>query len=61
MTGDARRAFVIRPLRRDEAGLLKDFLYEAIFVPEGMEAPDRDILVKPELRVYSKRQSCPRS
>ena len=42
MTGDARRAYVIRPLRRDETGLLKDFLYEAIFVPEGMEPPDRD-------------------
>ena len=52
MTGDARRAYVIRPLRRDETGVLKDFLYEAIFVPEGMEPPDRDILEKPELRVY---------
>ena len=53
MTGDTRRAYVIRPLRRDETGLLKDFLYEAIFVPEGMEPPDRDILEKPELRVYT--------
>ena len=53
MTGEARRAYVIRPLRRDETGLLKDFLYEAIFVPEGMEPPDRDILEKPELRVYT--------
>ena len=53
MTGDTRRAYVIRPLRRDETGLLKDFLYEAIFVPEGMEAPERDILEKPELRVYT--------
>ena len=53
MTGDTRRAYVIRPLRRDETGLLKDFLYEAIFVPEGMEPPGRDILEKPELRVYT--------
>ena len=53
MTGDARRAYVIRPLRRDETEVLKDFLYEAIFVPEGMEPPDRDILEKPELRVYT--------
>ena len=53
MTGDTRRAYVIRPLRRDETGLLKDFLYEAIFVPEGMEPPERDILEKPELRVYT--------
>ena len=53
MTGDARRTYVIRPLRRDETEVLKDFLYEAIFVPEGMEPPDRDILEKPELRVYT--------
>ena len=53
MTGDTRRAYVIRPLRRDETGLLKDFLYEAIFVPEGMEPPDRNILEKPDLRVYT--------
>ena len=50
-TGDTC-AYFIRPLRRDETELLKDFLYEAIFVPEGMEPPDRDILEKPELRVY---------
>ncbi len=53
MTGDTCRAYVIRPLRKDETELLKDFLYEAIFVPEGMEPPDRDILEKPELRVYT--------
>ena len=53
MTGEARRAYVIRPLRRDETEVLKDFLYEAIFVPEGMEPPDRDILGKPELQVYT--------
>ena len=52
-TGDTRRGYVIRPLRRDETEVLKDFLYEAIFVPEGMEPPDRDILEKPELRVYT--------
>ena len=53
MTGEALRAYVIRPLRRDETEVLKDFLYEAIFVPEGMEPPDRDIFGKPELRVYT--------
>ena len=53
MTGEARRAYVIRPLRRDETEVLKDFLYEAIFVPEGIEPPDRNILEKPELRVYT--------
>lgn len=44
---------VIRNLRIDEADLLKDFLYLAIFVPEGVEPPSRDIVEKPELRVYT--------
>ena len=52
-TGDTRRGYVICPLRRDETEVLKDFLYEAIFVPEGMELPDRNILEKPELQVYT--------
>ncbi len=42
----------IRALRDKEKELLKDFLYEAIFIPEGVEAPDRDIIEKPELRIY---------
>ena len=43
----------IRKLRDDETDLLKDFLYEAIFIPEGMEPPEREIIKKPELRVYT--------
>lgn len=42
----------IRPLRQDETYLLKDFLYEAIFIPEGMEAPSKDIINLSELKVY---------
>ena len=30
---------VIREMRDNEKDLLKDFLYEAIFIPEGMEPP----------------------
>lgn len=44
---------MIRSLRRDETDLLKDFLYEAIFIPKGAEPPARDIIEKPELRVYT--------
>ena len=40
-------------MRENETGLLKDFLYEAIFIPEGVEPPERDIVEKPELRVYT--------
>ena len=53
MSSDRHAEYVIRSLRKDETGLLKDFLYEAIFIPKGMEPPSRDILEKPELRVYT--------
>lgn len=43
----------IRALRNDEISLLKEFLYEAIFIPEGVTPPPRDIVEKPELRVYT--------
>ena len=42
----------IRELKQGEEELLKDFLYEAIFIPEGVEAPSRDIIELPELRIY---------
>ena len=35
-------SFVIRSLQINETSLLRDFLYEAIFVPEGMNAPPRN-------------------
>ena len=47
------KKYVIRSLRKGEKELLKDFLYEAIFIPEGVEAPEKDIVEKPELRVYT--------
>ena len=42
----------IRPLNNSELPLLTDFLYYAIFVPEGVEAPPREIVNLPELQVY---------
>ena len=42
----------IRKLKADETELLKDFLYEAIFVPEGGARPDRSIIERPELSLY---------
>ena len=41
-----------RMLRADETELLKGFLYEAIFIPEGAEPPDRSIICRPELAPY---------
>ena len=52
MVTDNDRAYVIREIRKDEFVLLKDFLYEAIFIPEGVTPPPRSILDQPELRVY---------
>ena len=42
----------LRNLRVDETNLLKDFLYEAIFIPEGVEPPAREIIERPELKLY---------
>ena len=44
--------YTIRPLKNSELSLLEDFLYYAIFVPEGVEAPPREIINLPELQVY---------
>lgn len=42
----------IRALTEREYGLLDDFLYEAIFVPDGITAPPKSIMLQPELQVY---------
>ncbi|MBR3245376.1 MAG: GNAT family N-acetyltransferase [Parasporobacterium sp.] len=41
-----------RKLKQNETDLLKEFLYEAIFIPEGVEPPSRDIVNRPELKLY---------
>ena len=53
MMSDKHRQCVIRKLRESEVSLLKDFLYEAIFIPQGVEPPASDIIEQPELRVYT--------
>ena len=42
----------IRELKETEYELLRDFLYEAIFIPEGVDPPERDIIELPELKLY---------
>ena len=44
--------YKIRTILEGEEHLLKDFLYEAIFVPEGVTAPPKSIINQPELQVY---------
>ena len=43
---------VIRSIRPEEYSLLNDFLYEAIFIPEGVTAPPRSIIEQEDLQVY---------
>ena len=43
---------VIRTIRPEEVPLLNDFLYEAIFIPEGVPAPPRSIIKQEDLQVY---------
>ena len=46
--------YIIRELSEDEYGLLENYLYEAIFVPEGIPAPPKSIVRQPELQIYIK-------
>ena len=44
--------YIIREIKKEEYDLLEDFLYEAVFLPEGVDPPSRDILKLPELKMY---------
>ena len=44
----------IRDIVPEEIPLLDDFLYDAIFIPEGVASPPRSILGQEDLQVYVK-------
>ena len=44
--------YIIREIRKNESLLLNDFLYEAIYVPEGKPIPPKSVINLPELQVY---------
>ena len=44
--------FKIRKMKETEYPLLKDFLYEAIFVSDGVDPPPKSVVDAPELQVY---------
>ena len=46
--------YKIREINENEYTRLDDFLYEAIFIPKGVEAPPKSIIHQPELQVYVK-------
>ena len=39
-------------MEKSEYHLLKDFLYEAIYIPKGVEPPPKSVIELPELQVY---------
>lgn len=42
----------IRKIHPDEYGLLREFLYQAIYLPEGASPPPHSVVDLPELQVY---------
>lgn len=44
--------YLIREIKKNEYKLLNNFIYEAIFIPEGMEKPPKSIINNPDLQVY---------
>lgn len=49
---EMERDILIRELKECEYSVLSDFLYEAIFIPEGAMPPDKSIITLPELQIY---------
>ncbi len=45
---------IIREIKENEYKILDNFLYEAIFIPKGMDKPPREIINNEELQVYVK-------
>ena len=43
-----------RPIQPADYPVLEDFLYNAIYIPEGEEWPPREIIFEPEIYVYIK-------
>jgi hypothetical protein len=44
--------YILRELKQSEVKILDIFLYEAIFIPEGVEAPSKEIIKHPDLQIY---------
>lgn len=44
--------YEIRKIRENEYRVLNDFIYEAIFIPEGVAPPPKSIIEQPDLQVY---------
>lgn len=42
----------IRMLHPKEYGILREFLYQAIYIPKAAEPPSRSVIDSPELQIY---------
>ena len=47
--------YTMREMQKQEYPLLDNFLYEAIFIPEGIDPPPKTIITSPELQIYVER------
>ena len=45
----------IREIQKQDYPLLDNFLYEAIFIPDGVDHPSKTITASPELQIYIER------
>jgi len=46
--------YFIRPINKTEYPILEDFLYQAVFIPEGIKPPPKHIIEEDELYLYIK-------
>lgn len=44
--------YIIRKMKEEEYSLLSNFLYEAIYIPDGIEPPPKSVIFLPELQEY---------
>lgn len=46
--------YKIRPIRASEYPVLEDFLYQAVYIPDGLKPPPKVIIDKTALQIYIK-------
>ena len=44
--------YILREMKKEEYPLLDDFLYEAIYISDGVEPPPKSVIKLPELQEY---------
>lgn len=44
--------YIIRDIKEEEYCLLSNFLYEAIYIPDGVEPPPKSVISCPDLQEY---------